>query len=110
MKLNYGELNDLALFNWLLVEERVDFTIMKLVLNRLNKKNMQEKLQLKTEKEKLPSHENSITLMHKDHNFKSICPEEANKFPNDSTYSFSWPSLMRQNDSVTCCLFFKGHN
>ena len=34
--------------NWLLVEESVDFTIIELAFNKLNKKLMQEHLRLKT--------------------------------------------------------------
>lgn len=36
-------------------------------------------LRLKTEKEKLTSRENSITLMHKNKNVKSVHLEDANK-------------------------------
>ena len=57
--------------------------IMELAFNRLNKKNMQENLPLKTEKEKLILCENSIALMHKDKKIKSVQLEEANKFVDD---------------------------
>ena len=52
VKYKYGELKDIADLNWLLIEERIDFALMKLVFNGLNNKNMPENLQLKLSKEK----------------------------------------------------------
>ena len=43
--------SDISDFNWLLIEARVDFTIMKLVSKALNKKVLLENLQFKTPKE-----------------------------------------------------------
>ena len=53
VKYNYGEIEDIADLNWLLIEERVDFALVKLVFNGLNNKNIPENLQLKLSKEKL---------------------------------------------------------
>ena len=52
VKYKYGELKDIADLNWLLIEERIGFALMKLVFNGLNNKNMPENLQLKLSKEK----------------------------------------------------------
>ena len=48
----YGELNDIADLNWLLIEEVIYFAVTKLVFNGLNNKNMPENSQLKLSKEK----------------------------------------------------------
>ena len=53
VKYKYGEIEDIADLNWLLIEERVDFALVKLVFNGLNNKNIPENLQLKLSKEKL---------------------------------------------------------
>ena len=45
VKYQYGELKDIADLNWLLIEERIDSALMKLVFNELNNKNMPENLQ-----------------------------------------------------------------
>lgn len=79
MKFQYGEISDIADLNWFLIEERLQFTTMKLCFSGLNKKKMPGNLRLKTEKEKLTSRENSITLMHKNKNVKSVHLEDANK-------------------------------
>ena len=50
MKYKYGELKDIADLNWLLIEERIGFALMKLVFDGLNNKNMAENLQLKLSK------------------------------------------------------------
>ena len=49
----WREIEDIADLNWLLIEERVDFALVKLVFNGLNNKNIPENLQLKLSKEKL---------------------------------------------------------
>ena len=46
-KCKYGGISDIADLKWFLVEETIDFAIIKLVFNELNKKNMPENLQLK---------------------------------------------------------------
>ena len=53
VKYKCGEIEDIADLNWLLIEERVDFALVKLVFNGLNNKNIPENLQLKLSKEKL---------------------------------------------------------
>ena len=51
-KYKYGELKDIADVIWLLLEERTDFALMKLVFKGLNNKNMPDNyaLQLKLPK------------------------------------------------------------
>ena len=79
VKYKYGELKDIADLNWLLIEERIDFALMKLVFNGLNNKNMPENLQLKLSKEKLSLRKNSVMLEHQNENIKPAYLEEANK-------------------------------
>ena len=64
VKYKYGELKDIADLNWLVIEERIDFTLMKLVFNGLNNKNMSEDLQLKLSEEKRSLRKNSVMLVH----------------------------------------------
>ena len=52
VKYKYGELKDIGDLNWLLIEERIDFALMKLFFNGLSNKNMPENLQLKLSEEK----------------------------------------------------------
>ena len=80
VKYKYGELKDIADLNWLLIEERIDFALMKLVFNGLNNKNMSVNLQLKLSKEKLSLRTNSVMLVHQN---KPAYLEEANKVFND---------------------------
>ena len=79
MKYKYGELKDIANLNWLLIEEIIDFALMKLVFNGLNNKNMPENLQLKLSKEKRSLRKNSVMLVHQNENIKPACLEETNK-------------------------------
>ena len=84
VKYKYGELKDIAHLNWLLIEERIDFALMKLVFNGLNKKNMAENLRLELPKEKRWLRENLVTLVHQNENIKpAYQEEEANKVFND---------------------------
>ena len=83
MKYKYGELKDIADLNWLLIEERIDFELMKLVFNGLNKKNLPENLQLKLSKEKRSLRKKSVMLLHQNENIKPAYLEEANKVFND---------------------------
>ena len=45
VKYQYGDLKDIADLNWLLIEERIGFALIKLVFNGLNNQNMPENLQ-----------------------------------------------------------------
>ena len=83
VKYKYGELKDIADLNWLLIEERIDFELMKLVFNGLNKKNLPENLQLKLSKEKRSLRKKSVMLVHQNENIKPAYLEEANKVFND---------------------------
>ena len=69
--------------NWLLIEEGIDFALMKLVFNGLNNKNMLENLQLKLSKEKRSLRKNLVMLVHQDENIKPAYLEESNKIFND---------------------------
>ena len=83
MKYKYGELKDIADLNWLLIEERIGFALMKLVFNGLNNKNMPENLQLELSKEKRLLRKNSVILLHQDKNIPPAYLEEVNKVFND---------------------------
>ena len=69
--------------NWLLIQERIDIALMKLVFNGLNNKNMPENLRLKLSKEKRSLRKNSVMLVHQNEIIKSAYLEEANKVFND---------------------------
>ena len=83
LKYKSEELKDIADFNWLLIEERVDFALKKLVFNGLNNKNMPENLQIKLSNEKWSLRKNSVMLVHQNENVKPAYLEEANKVFND---------------------------
>ena len=83
VKYKYRELKDTADLNWLLIEERIDFALMKLVFNGLNDKNMPENLQLKLSKKTRSLQKNSAMLVHQKENIKPAYLEEANKVFND---------------------------
>ena len=83
VKYKYRELKDTADLNWLLIEKRIDFALMKLVFNRLNDKNMPENLQLKLSKKKRSLQKNSAMLVHQNENINPAYLEEANKVFND---------------------------
>ena len=83
MKYKYGELKDIADLNQLLIEERIDFMLMKPVFNGLNNKNMPENLQLKLSKEKQSLQKNSAMLVHQNENIKPAYLGETNKAFND---------------------------
>ena len=83
VKYKYGELKDIADLNWLLIEERIDFALMKLVFNGLNDKNMRGNLQQKSSKEKRSLGKNSVMLVYQNENIKPGYLEEANKVFND---------------------------
>ena len=83
VKYKYRELKDTADLNWLLIEKRIDFALMKLVFNRLNDKNMPENLQLKSSKKKRSLQKNSAMLVHQNENINPAYLEEANKVFND---------------------------
>ena len=83
VKYKYRELKDTADLNWLLIEERIDFALMKLVFNGLNDKNMPENLHLKLSKKTRSLQKNSAMLVHQKENIKPAYLEEANKVFND---------------------------
>ena len=101
VKYKYRELKDIADLNWLLIEERIDFALMKLVFNGLNNKNMPENLQLKLSKEKRSLRKISVMLVHQNENIKPAYLEEASKVLNDL------PNQIREDICAMSFLMFK---
>ena len=97
LKYKYGELKDIVDLNWLLIEVRIDFALMKLVFNGLNNKNMPENLQLKLSKEKRSLRKNSVMLVYQNKNIKPAYLKEVNKVFNNL------PSEIREN---ICLMLF----
>ena len=83
VKYKYEELKYIADLNWSLIEETIDFPLMKLVFNELDNKNMPENLQLKLSKEKRLLRKNSVMLAHQNENIKPAYLEEDKKVFND---------------------------
>ena len=83
VKYKSWELKDIANLSWLLIDERIDFALMKLAFNELNNKNMSENLQLKLSKDKWWLLKNSVILVHQNENIKPAYLEGANKVFND---------------------------
>ena len=71
-KYKYGELKDIADLNWLLIEKRIDFALMKLVFNGLNDKDMPKNLQPKLSTEKRSLRKNSVMLVHQNENITPV--------------------------------------
>ena len=101
VKYKYGELKDISNLNWSLIEERIDFTLMKLVFNGLNNKNILENLQLKLSKEKQLLWKKSVMLVHQNENIMPVYLEEANKVFNDL------PNEIRQDICAMSFSMFK---
>ena len=101
VKYKYGELKDIADLNWLLIDQRIDFALMKLGINGLNDKNMPENLRLKLSKEKRSLRKNSVMSVHHNENIKPAYLEEANKVFNDL------PNEIREDICVMSFLMFK---
>ena len=101
MKYKYGELKDIADLNWLLIDQRIDFALMKLGINGLNDKNMPENLRLKLSKEKRSLRKNSVMSVHHNENIKPAYLEEANKVFN------YLPNEIREDICVMSFLMFK---
>ena len=80
VKYKYGNKNDVIDLKWLLLEERIDSSILKLVYNGINKENMPANLKLELKKPTRASRNNSPIIIAKDKNMnKSTFIEEANK-------------------------------
>ena len=67
----------------MVIDKRIDFALMKLVLNGLNNKSMSEDLLLKLSKEKPSLQKNSVMLVHQNKNIKPAYLGETNKVFND---------------------------
>ena len=83
VKYKYGELKDIANLNWLLIEERIDFALMKLFFNGFRNKSMPENLQLKLSEEKQSLRKNSVMLLDQNENIKPAYLEEGNEVFSD---------------------------
>ena len=80
VKCKYGCKNDVIDLKWLLLEERIDSSILKLVYNGINKENMPANLKLELKKPTRASRNNSPIIIAKDKNMnKSTFIEEANE-------------------------------
>ena len=111
VKYKYGELKDIADLNWLLIEERIDFALMKLVFNGLNNKNMPENLWLKISKEKRSLRKNPVTLVHQNENIKPSYLEEPSKvfnnLPNEIRQDICVMPFPMFKNKLKCYLFDK---
>ena len=84
VKCKYGCKNDVIDLKWLLLEERIDSSILKLVYNGINKENMPANLKLELKKPTRASRNNSPIIIAKDKNMnKSTFIEEANEIPKE---------------------------
>ena len=80
VKCKCGCKNDVTDLKWLLLEQRIDPSILKLVYNRTNKENMPANLKLKLKKPTRASRNNSRIIIAKYKNMnKSTFIEEANE-------------------------------
>ena len=80
VKYKYGCKNEVIDLKWLLLEERIDSSILKLVSNGIKKKNMPEILKHDLKKPTRTSRNNSLIIIAKDKNMnKSTLKEEANQ-------------------------------
>ena len=80
VKYKYGCKNDVIDLKWLLLEERIDSSILRLVYNGINEKDMPANLKLKLKKTTRTSRNNSPTIIAKDQNMnKPTFIEEANE-------------------------------
>ena len=80
VKCKYGCKNDVIDLKWLLLEKRMDSSIMKLVYNGINKENTPANLKLELKKTTRTSRNNSPVIIAKDRNVnKSTFIEEVNE-------------------------------
>ena len=79
VKCKYEYKNGVIDLKWLLLEERIDSSILKLVYNGINKENMPVNLKLELKKPTRTSRNNSLIIIAKDKNTnKSTFIEQAN--------------------------------
>ena len=64
----------------MVIDKRIDFALMKLVLNGLNNKSMSEDLLLKLSKEKPSLQKNSVMLVHQNKNIKPVYNKSIKQF------------------------------
>ena len=81
VKCTYGCKNDVIDLKWLLLEERIDSSILKLIYNGINKENMPANLKLELKKKTKTSRNNSPIIIAKDKNMNnSAFIQEANMY------------------------------
>ena len=68
LNVKYGCENDATDLTWLLLEVRIDSSILKLVYNGINKENMSPNLKLELKKPTRTSRNNSPIIFKKDKN------------------------------------------
>ena len=80
VKCKYGCKNDVIDIKWLLLEERIDLSILKVVYNGINKENMPATLKLELNKSTRTSRNNSPMIIAEDKNMnKSTFKKDANE-------------------------------
>ena len=79
VKCKHGCKSNVIGLKWLLLEERIDSSILKLVYNEINKENMPENLKLELKKTTRTSRNNSPIIIAKDKNINKSIFIEANE-------------------------------
>ena len=82
VKQKYGKREDIIDLKWLLIEERIELSILKLVFNGLNKENMPGHLQFALKEPTRTSRQNSSIIVAKN-TTSDLFTEEANKIFKD---------------------------
>ena len=80
VKCKYGRKNDVIDLKWLLLEERIDLSILKLVYNGINKENLPANLKFELKDPTRTSRNSSPIIIAKDKNINKLTfIEEANE-------------------------------
>ena len=102
VKCKYRCKNDVVDLKWLLLEERIDLFLLRLVYDGINKENISANLKLELKKPTRKSRNNSLIIIAKDKNmFKSTLTEEANEIFKER------PSNIKQEICTMSCYSFK---
>ena len=79
VKQKFGSKEDIIDLKWLLIDERIELSILKIVYNGLNKENMPVHLQFVLKEPARVSRQNSTTIAAKKLTGQSVFIEEANE-------------------------------
>ena len=101
VKCKHGCKSNVIGLKWLLLEERIDSSILKLVYNEINKENMPENLKLELKKTTRTSRNNSPIIIAKDKNINKSIFIEANEI------STELPSNIKQEICTMSSYSFK---